>query len=380
MYAGSTGYIPGKAAPGPVTCVYCVADLPAGARYCTNCGKFQREWRNWVADLGNVASVLALSGALFLFVWQQGKLAYESYAADHRQQDIDSSQLLGSLLNQFTQASASLEHIMTAYGEATTESYTQVLSSAVMAREVLLTSKEGDCQVGSTRCRLVLVDRSRNEVESFPPENPAQNIIELMRQLRNYSEALGTIVSSETAAQMRAGLAAVNEAIVAIARTSAVAVPDLATPGIDVNGTEFGKTKWQLLRAMTARANPIIKETTQNLAAATLFASDVPKISYANSFSEAIEELRENPNADALDRVLEARSKYDALLLAHPEEVLTQWSDAHALLSDRLQVNGSFQDVFDRLSELREATQSLEQTFSEAGADIAPSKKENRSK
>jgi hypothetical protein len=231
-----------------------------------------------------------------------------------------------------------------------TRAYRGVLDASIVRGDVLLTQKDGDCQVGSVRCRLVLVDKDRKEIEPYPPEPPLANMTLVMTEIDNYAANLKSLLEADTAqqasAQVNAALGSIQHLATTVASINAgsgppVEVPSFATPvGEAVNwvvGQYVEHVKLDGLRRATHAAQPVVRQAADLFTAAATFASDVPKIELANEVSNAQDTVMTTRNQGAISSYAQSAAKYDALLTSSASDLFQRMGDAHDALAQSLQ-------------------------------------------
>jgi hypothetical protein len=253
-------------------------------------------------------------------------------------------------VNDFAAATSASKAALADLNTQVTRAYRGVLDASILKGDVLLTQKAGDCQVGSTRCRLVLVDKDRKEVEPYPPEPPLVNMALVMAEIDSYAANLKALLEADTAkqaaAQVNAALGSIQHLATTVATLDASGgpppnVPQFATPaGEAVNwvvGQYVEHLKLDGLRHATAAAQPVIRQAADLFRQASTFASDVPKIELANDVSAAQDSVRANTSQGAITSYAEHAAKYDALLTSSAPDLFQRMGDAHDALAQSLQ-------------------------------------------
>ena len=231
-----------------------------------------------------------------------------------------------------------------------TQAYRGVLDTSIIRGDVLLQQKSGDCQVGSTRCRLVLVDKDRNEVEPYTPQPPLANMALVMSEIDSYAGNLKALLEADTTqqvkAQVNAALGSIEHLATTVASIDAAGgpapqIPSFATPvGEAVNwvvGQYVEHVKLEGLRQATAAAQPVVRQAADLFTAAATFASDVPKIELANNVSSAQEAIRSDRSQGSITSYADTAAKYDALLTSSAPDLFQRMGDAHDALAQSLQ-------------------------------------------
>jgi hypothetical protein len=231
-----------------------------------------------------------------------------------------------------------------------TEAYRGVLDATILRGDVLLQQKTGDCQVGSVRCRLVLVDKDRKEVEPYPPEPPLARMTIVMTEIDAYAANLKALLEADTAkqaaTQVNAALGSIQHLATTVASMDAeggpaAEIPSFATPvGEAVNwvlGQYVEHVKLNGLQQATRAAQPVIRLAADLFAAAATFASDVPKIELANEVSTAQDTITANRSQIAISSYAQSAAKYDALLTSGAPDLFQRMGDAHDALAESLQ-------------------------------------------
>jgi hypothetical protein len=253
-------------------------------------------------------------------------------------------------VNDFATATSASKAALADLNTQVTEAYRGVLDTTILRGDVLLQQKAGDCQVGSVRCRLVLVDKDRNEVEPYPPEPPLARMTIVMTEIDSYAANLKALLEADTAkqasAQVNAALGSIQHLATTVASMNAGGgpppeVPQFATPvGEAVNwvvGQYVEHVKLTGLQHATAAAQPVIRQAADLFTDAATFASDVPKLELANEVSSAQDAIRANTSQGAISSYAQSAAKYDALLTSSAPDLFQRMGDAHDALAESLQ-------------------------------------------
>lgn len=257
----------------------------------------------------------------------------------------------GKPVGDFATATGEAKAALSELNVQVTEAYRGVLDAAILRGEVFLTQRDGDCQVGSERCRLVLVDENRTELEPYPPEPPLTRMTLLMSEIDDYASNLQALMQAETTreveVQVNAALGSVQHLAETVAELSAeggapaASVPQFATPvGEAVNwvvGKYVERVKFRGLQRATEAARPVVRQAADLFTAVSTFASDVPKIELANEVTNASDAVRARVDGSSVDRYALSAAKYDALLTSSPPELFQRMADAHDALAGSLQ-------------------------------------------
>src|SRR5262245_39700341 len=142
-------------------------------------------------------------------------------------------------VNDFAAATSASKTALAELNTQVTKAYREVLDASIVKGDVLLQQKAGDCEVGSVRCRLVLIDKDRKEVEPYPPEPPLANMAILMSEIDSYAANLKALLEADTAekaqAQVNAALGSIQQLATTVASINAgggtpADIPSFATP------------------------------------------------------------------------------------------------------------------------------------------------------
>ena len=240
-----------------------------------------------------------------------------------------------------------------------TKSYKEVLDETIRNNEVLLRDRPGadgefsDCVIGSTRCRLVLVEKGDGKtiIEPYPPEPPLARMSLLMGEINNYAGNLQALLRADTAEKAAADVNAALGSIQNLATTASnlqsggnaepADVPEFATPtGAAVNwviGQYVETVKFKGLQHATEAAKPVIREAASLFQDVATFASDVPKAEMESQVDEARKAMRANPTQENIDAYAQVAGTYDSLLISSPPNLFEKMAKAHDALADSLQ-------------------------------------------
>jgi len=253
-------------------------------------------------------------------------------------------------VNDFAAATSASKAALADLNTQVTQAYRGVLDATILRGDVLLRQKAGDCQVGSVRCRLVLVDKDRNEVEPYPPEPPLARMSIVMTEIDAYAANLKALLEADTAqqasTQVNAALGSIQHLATTVASMNAeggssAEIPSFATPaGEAVNwvvGQYVEHVKLDGLRQATQAAQPVIRQAADLFTAAATFASDVPKIELANQVSNAQDTITTSRSPGAISSYAQSAARYDALLTSSAPDLFQRMGDAHDALAQSLQ-------------------------------------------
>lgn len=250
----------------------------------------------------------------------------------------------------FAEASTAAETALASLNRMATEEYTAFLSQRArtnMALAVLPNS--GECELGSQRCRLAIVDpnnRARNE--PFPPDPLLGNMVLLMGGARAYAQNLAALVADDSATKAEAHVNAALGSVERLANTvnsldakGTKAIPSFATPvGAAVNwllGQYVEHVKLAGLKRATAEADPVIARAAALFRQAAIFGSDLQREQLAQRFRTRIEAYQDDRPSEAnLNAAVEAARVYDAFLQARPGDTFLGMAESHAALTAAL--------------------------------------------
>lgn len=258
-------------------------------------------------------------------------------------------------VDDFAAATSNARSALSDLNTQVTDAYRGVLDKAILDRKLLAREQMQECQVGSTRCRLILIDREGQEVEPYPPEPPLARMTLLMTQIDGYAASLKALLQADTTQKVEAhvndALGSVQNLADTVAKmkdpnSGATAdVPQFATPvGEAVNwvvGQYVERVKFKGLQRATAAGKPVIRDAADLFTDVSTFASDVPKEELANEVSAAQDAVRENLSQATLSAYAKSAAKYDALLTSSPPDLFQAMGDAHDALADSLRGEGT---------------------------------------
>lgn len=253
-------------------------------------------------------------------------------------------------VSDFAEATQNVEEALLVLDEQVTDAYAALHRRRAVGGEEFVQFDTDDCQVTSTRCRLVVVDRN-NQKEPLTPDPALRKMITLMRAIRTYADGLSAIVNADTAEKVtthvNATLGSVENLAATVAKlggpdtTSSIDLSEYTTPvGQAVNwlvGQYVAKVQLDGLKRATKDAKFVIADAANLFGLVTEVASDVPKLALANEVSKRLDTFRASPSDNSLEKLIESAAKYDRLLLAKPPTIFARLSAAHDALADKLQ-------------------------------------------
>lgn len=266
----------------------------------------------------------------------------------------------------FAQATRDTETALVALDRQVTDSYAQSIRGRVLAGELFVQIRSGDCRVESGRCRIVVLDGERNE-QLLSPDPVLANMVQLIAAVRRYAEGLHAIATADTAAQVGSRVDATVGSLKSLAATvgalggtdstvtgASVSAADYATPVGEIVSWGVGQyvARVQLdgLRRATADAREVVAGAGQAFALAADEASRVPRAELAEAVSVDVDALRERPGERTLDGLIASAERYDRLLLGKPPAVFGRLVEAHdALVAKLHDEDVSWSDVVARI-------------------------------
>ncbi len=269
---------------------------------------------------------------------------------------------------QFAEATKKAEMALASLNKHTTEAYSNILKRKAKVGDRLVQAKSDDCLAGSKRCRLVLLDRRRNE-EALTPGPSIPRMLIVMADIRQYADGLHALLKAENGQKASAH---VNEALGSIQDLAKklgdggapTAIPDFATPvGAGANwliGQYVNKVKLDGLRHATKSAKPVIASAADLFATAASFGLDAHKARIAEGISERIDAFKRGPTDSNLEALIKDAVAYDRLLSIKPGETFHKLASAHSALADRLQDRSvSLVDAFEKIEAFAEEAEQL---------------------
>jgi hypothetical protein len=253
----------------------------------------------------------------------------------------------------FAEATANAKSALSDLNKTVTAEYTALLSQRARTNlKQAVKAKDGECQLGSARCRIVLVDPEDGKKEElFPPEPLLGNMVAVMGDVNAYAQNLAALVADDSAEKAAADVNAALASVEKLANTVANAggkgkgkepVPSFATPaGAAVNwliGQYANYVKLEGLKVATKEAKPVIESAAAIFKVAADFGSDPQRAELTNSFRKKIDTYQdERSNEIKLNTAVDAAKLYDDFLQSKPGMVFEQMGKAHSALSDALQ-------------------------------------------
>jgi hypothetical protein len=189
----------------------------------------------------------------------------------------------------FSDATASADSALADLNKTATAEYTDFLSRRARTDlRLAVKGKDGECELGSTRCRIALVDpNDPSKEQTFPPDPLLGNMVAVMGDINAYAQNLAALVADDSAEKAATDVNAALGSVEALANTIAKAegkdkkketVPSFATPvGSAVNwliGQYVNHVKLEGLRVATKQAKPVIERAAEIFKSAAIFGSD----------------------------------------------------------------------------------------------------------
>jgi len=282
----------------------------------------------------------------------------------------------------FASATANANSALADLNKTATAEYTDFLSQRARKdlQHWILQGRPGECELGSQRCRVALVnvskDQNKNQIEDqlFPPEPLLGNMVAVMGDVNTYAQNLAALVADDDAAKAEADVNAALGSVEKLANTVAKAggkgkekepIPSFATPvGSAVNwliGQYANYVKLEGLKAATKEAKPVIKSAADLFGRAAIFGSDPQRAELTKSFREKMDAYQNDRSSEAnVDAIVDAAKRYDDFLQSKPGKAFEQMGDAHSALADALQNgNPSWPQVMAQIQEFAAQAEEL---------------------
>jgi hypothetical protein len=250
----------------------------------------------------------------------------------------------------FADATKDAESALNDLNKTATGAYTEFLSEHARTNMSLaVMGANGDCELGSERCRVAIVDPAHpDQPQYFPPDPLLGNMVGVMHDINVYAQNLAALVADDSAAKAEADVNAALGSIEHLANTVATAegspagtVPGFATPvGSGVNwllGEYSNQVKLAGLRTATKQADPVIQRAAALFKNAAIFGSDPQREALTRAFRDKIDAYQDDRGSEAdLNAAVDAAETYDDFLQARPGDVFLAMGDAHAALTKAL--------------------------------------------
>jgi hypothetical protein len=255
----------------------------------------------------------------------------------------------------FADATANADSALADLNKTATAEYTAFLSQrARKDLHLAVKGKDGECDLGSTRCRIALVDPTDpSKEQTFPPDPLLGNMVAVMGDINAYAHNLAALVADDSAEKAATDVNAALGSVEALANTVAKAegkgkekekktVPSFATPvGSAVNwliGEYVNHVKLEGLKVATKEAKPVIERAAAIFKDAAIFGSDPQRAELANSFRTKIDTYQDDRSSEKnLNAAVDAAKLYDDFLQSQPGETFGRMGEAHSALADALQ-------------------------------------------
>lgn len=259
----------------------------------------------------------------------------------------------GKPIGDFAAATATAESALIELDQTVTDAYVSVQRrravSERVSEQVFIKTEDGSCEVTSSHCRLVAIDR-KVATPQVLSSTVIPNTRVLMAEINDYAEELRALVDADTAAQVEGhvngALGSVQELAATVSTirngTDATndAIPEFATPtGKAINwlvGQYVARVKLRGLRQATNAAKSTVADAAALCSTIAKFAADPAKARAADQVTTHINALRDERTERNFDEALAAARQYDALLSAQASDVFTRMADAHNALADGL--------------------------------------------
>lgn len=276
-------------------------------------------------------------------------------------------------IDDFAAATSNAKSTLSELNVQVTNAYRAYLDRSIAKGDVLLTHDEGNCEVESDRCRLILLNKDGKNVGFYPPEPPLTNMSILMGEIDSYAGNLKALLQADTKEKVEANVNAALGSIQALATTVADMqtpagqkpdpIPQFATPvGEGVNwvlGQYIERVKFKGLQRATADAKQVIRDAADLFDKAASLAA-APRVEMANEVSAAQDAAQTNRDAASNDAFAKSAAKFDALLVAGPPELFQRMATAHDSLAENLQGEGvSLATVYAHIQEFAEQAEQL---------------------
>lgn len=282
----------------------------------------------------------------------------------------------------FAEATTAAETALVGLNQIVTEQYKAYLEQQART-DLGLAVKAGqnECELGSTRCRVVIVDPTAEGGEQpFPPDPLLNNMVTVMGDIRAYAQNLAALLADDSAAKAEANVNAALGSIESLASTLAKAdgkgtstIPSFATPvGAGVNwlvGQYANHVKLEGLRSATRHADPTIQRAVELFAIASVFGSDPQRSDLTDDVRNKIIAFQDDrASRSNLTAAVNAAATYDRFLVSVPSATFTKMGEAHAALAEVLNnPNFSLPEMFSKI----EAFAAEAEKLSEIVKDLA---------
>jgi hypothetical protein len=251
----------------------------------------------------------------------------------------------------FADATKAADSALADLNKTATAQYMEFLSQRARTDlHLAVMARDGECDLTSTRCRIVLKDpNDPSKDQLFPPDPLLENMVVLMGDIDTYAQNLAAIVADDSATKAEASVNAALGSIETLANTVAKAdgkgtktVPSFATPvGSAVNwlvGQYAEHVKLEGLKVATKEAKPVIERAAALFSSAALFGSDPQRAEFTKSFRTQLDAYQDDrSNEENLNAAVDAAKKYNDFLQARPGETFQKMAEAHSALADALQ-------------------------------------------
>ena len=239
-------------------------------------------------------------------------------------------------------AEASLAKLNADIGKA----YWDVQKARLGRGDLLLIEQDGDCNIGSARCRLVIEDRQGQRIP-YTDRGPLENALEVMAAISAYADGLAAIIAADTAQAVEGHVNTTLGNVQKLAATVAAAGgspagtgPDFAAPAAQlvnwVVGRYVEKVKLGALRRATAEAAPVIREAAELFGRASFFAVSGTRSELTARVRTEIDALGPTPAPAIIERAAAAARTYDVFLQSDPAAAFKAMAKAHTALADNL--------------------------------------------
>jgi hypothetical protein len=277
-------------------------------------------------------------------------------------------------ITKFADATTAADAALNGLNKVATDEYAEFLSRRAVANlELAVKARDGECELTSKRCRIVLQDPDTpDEARTYPPDPFLDNMVAVMAEIRAYAQNLAALVADDSAAKaethVNAALGSIESLAVTVDKVDhkgQTTVPNFATPvGAAVNwilGQYANHVKLDGLKTATEEANPVIQRAAVLFKDAAIFASDPQRAELTKSFRDKIDAYQDARDDTAkLNDAAAAAKKYDDFLRAQPGETFLKMGEAHAALKEALRnPDASWPQVFAKIQNFAAQAEQL---------------------
>ncbi len=280
----------------------------------------------------------------------------------------------------FAEATAAAETALVGLNQTVTKQYEAYLEQQARTDPGLaVKAGQNECELGSTRCRVVIVDPTAEDGEQpFPPEPLLNNMVAVMGDIRAYAQKLAALLANGSAAKAEADVNAALGNIESLADTLAKAdgkgtstIPNFTTPvGAAVNwlvGQYANHVKLEGLKSATRHADPTIQRAVELFAVASVFGSDPQRSDLTEDFRNKIIAFQDDrASRSNLTAAVDAAATYDRFLVSVPSAIFTKMGEAHAALTEALNnPDFSLPEMFRKIKAFAAEAEKLSKTVND---------------